>query len=121
MELKKGLERGPFNDKQAEKLSEALAGLDSGQLYWLSGYFSGLNGTAIASAVAGQNTSTAASPVATEAKSEKITVLFGSHTGNSEALAQKFALETEERGLETEVVDMAFFKTRDLKNIKNLA
>lgn len=41
MDLKKDLERGPFNDKQAERLNEALSGLDAGQLQWLSGYFRG--------------------------------------------------------------------------------
>ncbi len=43
MDLKRGLERGPFNGKEAEKLYEALAGLDSGQLQWLNGYFAGLS------------------------------------------------------------------------------
>ncbi|HUH47656.1 MAG TPA: flavodoxin domain-containing protein, partial [Arenibacter sp.] len=123
MELRKGLERGPFNDKQAEKLSEALSGLDSGQLYWLSGYFSGLNGSAPAmtGTGTGQETTTPIASAIVETKPEKITILFGSHTGNSEALAQQFALQAQESGIETEVADMAFFKTRDLKNITNLA
>src|SRR5690606_36581005 len=121
MELKKGLERGPFNDKQAEKLSEALSGLDSGQLYWLSGYFSGLNGAASSLTVGGQEIATPTASIIAEVKPEKINILFGSHTGNSEALAEKFALQAKERGIETEVSDMAFFKTRDLKTIKNLA
>ena len=121
MELRKGLERGPFNDKQAERLSEALAGLDSGQLYWLSGYFSGLNGAVPTMTVPERKVETACTLAIAEVKSEKINVLFGSHTGNSEGLAQKFALRAKERGMEVEVSDMAFFKPRDLKAIKNLA
>ena len=121
MELRKGLERGPFNDKQAEKLSEALSGLDSGQLYWLSGYFSGLNGAFPTVSLPGAEIAAPTVLAAAEVKPEKIHVLFGSHTGNSEALAYKFAEQAKERKIETEVLDMAVFKTRDLKTIKNLA
>ncbi|CAZ94378.1 assimilatory sulfite reductase (NADPH) flavoprotein subunit [Zobellia galactanivorans] len=121
MELKKGLERGPFNDRQAEKLSEALSGLDTEQLSWLSGYFSGLGQTSATTvAVTDTNVGIPAQALA-EAKPEKLNILFGTHTGNSEALAQNLALEAKERGVEVEVSDMASFKTRDLKKIKNLA
>src|SRR5690606_1058545 len=56
-----------------------------------------------------------------EVKSEKINILFGSHTGHSEALAENLEAQAKERGIEVEVADMASFKIRDLKNIKNLA
>ncbi len=120
MDLKKGLERGPFNDKQAEKLSEALSGLDSGQLQWLNGYFSGiaLNPISVETEVTANGASI---ETATTGKPEKLNVLFGSHTGNSEALAENLANLAKERGVEVEVSDMASFKTRDLKKIKKLA
>jgi len=120
MDLKKGLERGPFNDKQAEKLGDALSGLDSGQLHWLSGYFSGIarNSTSIAT----DGIANLASPdVAATVKPEKLHILFGSHTGNCEGLAENLANLAKERGIEVEVSDMASFKTRDLKKIEKLA
>ncbi|CAH8281914.1 sulfite reductase (NADPH) flavoprotein alpha-component [Mariniflexile fucanivorans] len=121
MELKKGLERGPFNDKQAEELNNALSGLDSEQLHWLSGYFSGFTQTVSAVMATTGNESTVSLNAIADVKSEKINILFGSHTGNSEVLAMNLATQAKERGLEVNVSDMASFKTRDLKTIKNLA
>lgn len=121
MDLKKGLERGPFTDKQAEKLNEGLSGLDSGQLQWLSGYISGLiqSGPAVSGGLNQQNGASENGVPKTE--EQKLTVLFGSHTGNCEALAQNLASLAKARGIETEVSDMATFKTRNLKKVTNLA
>ncbi len=121
MDLKKGLERGPFNDKQTEKLGEALSGLDSGQLHWLSGYFSGIAQTSPAISTTTDQQSEVFQNVVTEPTSEKLNILFGSHTGNCEALAKNLSDQAKEKGIEVEVSDMASFKTRNLKNIKNLA
>ncbi|WPP50717.1 assimilatory sulfite reductase (NADPH) flavoprotein subunit [Catalinimonas niigatensis] len=118
MDLKKGLSRGPFSDEQAEQLSKAMSGLDAGQLQWLSGYFTGvlqegnfLTETQISAATQ------------TETKAEKIVlrILFGSHTGNCEELAQELQVRAKERGIDVEVSDMASFKPRDLKKISHLA
>ena len=121
MDLKKGLERGPFNDRQTERLNDALSGLDSEQLYWLSGYFSGLTRTTSTVTTTADKQAIVPGNTIAEVKSEKINILFGSHTGNSEVLAHNLATQAKERGIEVEVSDMASFKTRDLKKIKNLA
>lgn len=121
MDLKKGLERGPFNGQQAEKLNEALSGLDSGQLHWLSGYFSGLFQTAGSISQTEGVQSNVSVETATKTELEKLTILFGSHTGNSEALAENLASTAKHRGIEVEVSDMASFKARKLKKVKNLA
>ena len=116
MDLRKGLERGPFSDKQSAQLGEALAGLDSGQLQWLSGFFAGLSHAATATV------SPDAVPAAAAAiQAPKLQVLFGSHTGNCETLAKNLAQTAKESGIEVEISDMTTFKTRDLKKISNLA
>lgn len=121
MELKKGIGRGPFNDSQAERLSNVLSELDADQLYWLSGYFAGI------SQIPSNNVATTASLEVTSvdaiphAKSQKLTILFGSHTGHSEALAAELAAQAKQLGSEVIVSDMATFKTRDLKKVENLA
>ncbi len=115
MDLRKGLERGPFSDKQSAQLGEALAGLDSGQLQWLSGFFAGLSHSAPAIA------SPDAAPAAAAIQAPKLQVLFGSHTGNCETLAKNLAQAAKERGIEVEINDMTTFKSRDLKKISNLA
>ena len=78
MDFKKGLERGPFSDKQAALLFEALSGLYAGQLQWLSGYFAGVSAVP-AGAVAA---ATEAAPALAET-AQKLTVLYGSHTGKT--------------------------------------
>ena len=119
MSLKKGLERGPFSDLQAGKLNEALSGLDAGQLQWLSGYFSGLiQGQPDLSATIVQPNGV---PQAAPATAQKLTILYGSHTGNCETLSNNLLALAKERGLEAQVMDMDTFKTRELKNITNLA
>lgn len=116
MDLKKGLGRGPFSDHQATKLSEALSGLDQGQLQWLSGYFTGLSQTSpeIAPGI-GETAASSEQAVPT------LNILYGSHTGNGETLAEGLASEARSRGIDVEISDMASFKTRDLKKISNLA
>ncbi|MDN3688568.1 assimilatory sulfite reductase (NADPH) flavoprotein subunit [Cyclobacterium jeungdonense] len=121
MDIKKGLERGPFNDTQAEKLNEALSGLDSGQLQWLSGFFSGIGQVSPATIRTVDQQPVASKNAASESQAEKLSILFGSHTGNSEGLAYSLASKAKEMGIETEVSDMASFKPRNLKKITNLA
>ncbi|MCK0136087.1 assimilatory sulfite reductase (NADPH) flavoprotein subunit [Arenibacter sp. S6351L] len=121
MELRRGLGRGPFNDEQADKLYVALSGLDSGQLQWLSGYFEGLiqtslNKTAVGSLPVGSDPN-----VNGEHETEKVHILYGSHTGNSEGLAKDLHARAKDMGIDTVISDMASFKTRELKGIKKLA
>ena len=124
MDLKKGLERGPFSDKQANQLSEALSGLDSGQLQWLCGYFTAISqpGQNVAS-LNGHQTSNGHQAQANGAAkpAQKLHVLYGSHTGNCEGLAKAFAEKAKAKGIDVEIVGMETFKPRDLKKINNLA
>ncbi|RDV13021.1 assimilatory sulfite reductase (NADPH) flavoprotein subunit [Pontibacter diazotrophicus] len=117
MDLMKGLARGPFSDKQAAQLNEALSGLDSGQLQWLCGYITGVS----QSTPAGADNTAVPAVAAVAAETPKLQILYGSHTGNSEALANNLAQRAKAQGVEAEVSDMATFKTRDLKKITNLA
>lgn len=120
MDLKKGLTRGPFSDKQAEQLTEAVSGLDSGQLQWLCGYFSALAQSTPTVAINGQQNGTA-QPATVATTAQKLHILYGSHTGNCEALAHTFADKAKAKGIEVVLSDMSSFKTRDLKKVSNLA
>tara|TARA_R110001599_G_scaffold119328_2_gene289566 strand:- start:1451 stop:3271 length:1821 start_codon:yes stop_codon:yes gene_type:complete len=121
MELKKGLNRGPFNDEQADKLNVALNGLDSGQLQWLSGYFEGLIQTSLNKTTVESRSLGSDPNVDGELKTEKVHILFGSHTGNSEGLAKDLHARAKEMGIDAVISDMASFKTRELKGINKLA
>ncbi|APY12554.1 sulfite reductase [NADPH] flavoprotein, alpha-component [Seonamhaeicola sp. S2-3] len=115
MEFKKGLKDGPFNNELKEKLNDVLSALNSEQFHWLSGYFSGLIQASSSKKDISHNANIE------EDKSKKLNILFGSHTGNSEALAYNLFEQAKERGFEVEVSDMASFKTRNLSKVENLA
>lgn len=116
MDLKKGLSRGPFSEEQAEQLSKAMSGLSAGQLQWLNGYFTGIlqEGNFL-----GETQTSAAAQ--TTAGQIELRILYGSHTGNCEELAQELQVRAKQKGLQAQVSDMASFKPRDLKKISHLA
>jgi sulfite reductase (NADPH) flavoprotein alpha-component len=116
IDYKKGLKKGPFSDNEAEKLDEALSGLSADQLQWLCGFITGATQSSLALPGATKPQDQIADTVA-----EKLTILYGSHTGNCEALAKKLADQAKAIGIEAELSDMASFKPRDLQKITNLA
>src|SRR5690606_10865510 len=107
--------KGPFSGKEAEKLHEALSGLGTDQLQWLCGFITGATQSSLA--VPGETKPQDLAPVTV---AEKLRILYGSHTGNCEALAHKLADQAKAKGIEAEVSDMASFKPRDLQKITNL-
>src|SRR5690606_30615838 len=54
-------------------------------------------------------------------KTQKLAILYGSHTGNCEALAHNFVELAKTKGIEAEVFCMSSFKPKDLKKMDNLA
>src|SRR5690606_32822181 len=52
---------------------------------------------------------------------QRLTVLYGSHTGNCEALANSLASLAKAQNFEVELADMASFKPRNLKQVNKLA
>ncbi|MDD2797275.1 MAG: assimilatory sulfite reductase (NADPH) flavoprotein subunit [Bacteroidales bacterium] len=109
----------PLSSEQSKLLSDLQKDLSSEQIFWVSGYFAGvstqlgING----SAVIQNNTITAPS---SEIADKKITILYGSRTGNGESvakMAQSIALES---GFEAKLQNMETYPTKELKNEKNL-
>jgi len=104
-------------DKQ-QALEAALAGLSADQLVWLSGYTAGAAGsTGLGGAVAG-SAPVAAAPVATG--SAKLTVVFGTESGNSEDLADRSAKAAKKKGFKPELKSMADIAPGDLTGCENL-
>ncbi|MBH8559516.1 assimilatory sulfite reductase (NADPH) flavoprotein subunit [Hymenobacter negativus] len=95
-------------------LRQLATGLSAQQLVWLSGYFYGqaTSGGAAVAAVA------AAPAVATPA--EKLTIIYGSHTGNGKKVAQQAFEAAKQRGLTAEVRDMNDYPARQLAQEQNL-
>ncbi|TFH87680.1 assimilatory sulfite reductase (NADPH) flavoprotein subunit [Billgrantia azerbaijanica] len=101
----------PLAAEQASSLNRLLESLEPHQFDWLAGF------------IAGWQTSQRGKP-ATEAQRTdtasdgrlSLTVLYGSQTGNAEALAETLGQRANACGIAAKVVDMADYKPRQLKN-----
>ncbi len=105
------LPNAPLTDEQLLQLNNLLQGLEGWQIDWLSGYLSGYR--------AAQATTDPVS--ATVAERIKLTILYGSQTGNTEAVAGQLAEKAIASGIDATVFDMADYKPRELKNEQYLA
>jgi len=101
-------EHAPFTPDQRHALDSLLSGFDPVQCGWLSGYLA---------AQASEKISTRS---AATADGSRLTVLFGTESGNSEALAARAVKEAKNRGFRAEMKNMAEFSPADLKKIPNL-
>jgi sulfite reductase (NADPH) flavoprotein alpha-component len=111
-----------LTEGQWAKLNELAISLKPGQALWISGYFAGL-GRAYAleegAAPVIPYGALGATP-ATAPRQRLLTILVGSETGNSAALARKLGEQARGQGLESVIADMADYKTRRLKDEQDL-
>ena len=107
------LEPLPLDRGQSERLDQALSGLTPAQLNWVSGYAAGL-----AAAQAGRPA--AAAPAAVAATGDVLTVLYGSQTGNGQAIAERLATKAREKGFVVSLGSLADYKPSQLKREKLL-
>lgn len=108
------LPNAPLTDEQLQQLNQLLQGLDGWQVDWLSGYLAGYR-------AAQQGSDISDKLVSVPEQSLKLTILYGSQTGNTEGVASRFAEKAKASGLEVKLLDMADYKPRELKNEQYLA
>jgi sulfite reductase (NADPH) flavoprotein alpha-component len=96
----------PLDQEQTSSLQSAVAGLTSLQLQWVSGYAAGL------AAVDQQPIPIAAVHSASE---QRLTVLYGSQTGNGEDIASAVVDQARSAGFEAVAVSLADYKPANLK------
>lgn len=93
---------------------EALArSLTPAQARWISGYFAGLDAGLLRGGDGDAQLSAAP-------QGRTLTILFGTETGNSRDLGKTLAAAAAERGLSPQLVDMADYKVRQLKDEQDL-
>lgn len=102
----------PLNDAQRQHIDALVRELNEQQLDWVQGYLAGYRAAL---------QSGAAPPSATQPQRAKLTVLFGSQTGNAETLAERLTEQARAKGLEVECLDMNDFPVRRLKKEQHLA
>ena len=104
-----------LNQQQIQKVSAAVDGLDPMQLAWVSGYFSGLsaNGQSAIPANSALDVAGQAAPSAQPA--EKITILYGSQTGNSKKIAESLHAAISLNGNPVELKNTLDYRPQQLK------
>ena len=101
----------PLPEDRRVLLSQLVAGLDGNSLWWLSGFAAGLaqgtSPTALTVIPGGQ---------AAQSPQTRLTVVYGSQTGNARRAAEQLAAEAEAAGLPVRVVRADAYATRELAN-----
>lgn len=107
-------------------MQELIANSSREELIWLSGYLAGVvaqgsgNGLATAGTTVAPHGSTAATHSATQsaagtnAPSTKITIAYGTETGNSKKLATDFAARAKKKGIQAKLVNLEQYRLSDL-------
>ena len=101
----------PFAEEQIAALNRVISVTTAEQRAWLSGYLAGLQAA---------NDPQAVTPAAPPAKRAPLTILFGTESGNSEALAAQARKAAAKLGFAPKVVDMADFSPAQAAATENL-
>ncbi|UTA55549.1 assimilatory sulfite reductase (NADPH) flavoprotein subunit [Lysobacter soli] len=104
----------PLTEDRLAALARVTDGLDSNGLWWLSGYAAGL----ASRGTAGVQTVTA--PVADATPAGRLTIVYGSQTGNAKRLAEQLARQSEAAGLPVRLLRADAYPTRELKDERTL-
>src|SRR5690606_17727124 len=89
----------PFPQDTADALFRLTQGLEPAGLWWLSGYAAGLASRSAAPATAATTTS-----LANAADSPRLTILYGSQTGNARRAAEALLEKVQGAGLPARLV-----------------
>ncbi|HEY5803323.1 MAG TPA: assimilatory sulfite reductase (NADPH) flavoprotein subunit [Lysobacter sp.] len=104
----------PLPEERLAALAHVTDGLDASGLWWLSGYAAGL-----ASRTATTVPATAL-PAAEAQAVGRLTIVYGSQTGNAKRLAEQLARQSETAGLPVRLLRADAYPTRELKDERNL-
>jgi sulfite reductase (NADPH) flavoprotein alpha-component len=101
----------PFQEEQIAALNRVISVTTAEQRAWLSGYLAGLQAA---------NDPQTLAPAAPPAKRAPLTILFGTESGNAEALAGQVRKAAAKLGFAPKVVDMADFSPAQAAATENL-
>lgn len=110
--LKLQVINSPFNEEQVKLLNELLPTLTIEQKIWLNGYLSAPQATLEALV---EDALPAVEPI-----TKTMTILYGSQTGNSQGLAEKYASALKAQNVDVTISSLGKFKATNLKKITNL-
>ena len=102
----------PFAEDQLAALNSVMSVTTADQRHWLSGFLAGF--------AAASGPQQAVAPAAPPAKRTPLTILFGTESGNSEALAAQTRKVATKLGFAPKVVDMADITMAQLAALENV-
>ena len=93
-----------LGDVKFKVLDELIKNSSNDELLWMTGYLNGIV----------KNKQATVTPVAETAASKKITIVYGTETGNSKKLATDFAAKAKQNYIHAKVVGMDQYRLTDL-------
>jgi sulfite reductase (NADPH) flavoprotein alpha-component len=103
----------PFADDQIAALNTVMSASTADQRTWLAGFLAGF-------AAANDSTGVASVPASPPARRAPLTILFGTESGNSEALAAQARKAATKLGFAPKVMDMAGIDMAQLAALENV-
>jgi sulfite reductase (NADPH) flavoprotein alpha-component len=102
----------PLDSDQTSNLQSTLSGLSPFQLQWVSGYAAGLAARGQPSLAVNAELSVAET---SGLSGQKLTVLYGSQTGNGEQVAFALVTQVRDQGYAAEAISLADYKPANLR------
>lgn len=114
-------DNAPFTPQQTAGLNSLLPSLTADQMRWLSAFFAGYSyATSGTPGAAIQAPDSAAVMAAAPAAKVPLTVLYGTESGNSEALADQVRKDLGKRNFKVTMTDMGDIEPKALEKVENL-
>ena len=95
-----------FSEEHSALLGRLVEGLDGNALWWLSGYAAAL--------AQGRGAAPALKPVSVAQEGARLTIVFGSQTGNARRVAEHLARDAEQAGLAVRLLRADAYPLREL-------
>ncbi|SMO86189.1 sulfite reductase (NADPH) alpha subunit [Saccharicrinis carchari] len=108
-----------FTEEQINNAKKLLDSLNTEQRLYLSGYLAGLNQSGALSEGFSANINQS-NPDKEEVKTTQLTILYGTHTGNSKLLAEQAQGLAQAKGIEVSAISLQEYRVRKLKDETNL-
>ena len=107
---------GPLNADKSALLARLVEGLQPAELYWVAAW-----SAALAAQAQSQGGAPVNLPVAAKAIGERLTIVYGSQTGNAKRIAEQLAERSEAAGLPVRLVRANAYPPRELAQERYLA
>jgi sulfite reductase (NADPH) flavoprotein alpha-component len=106
----------PLPADASSQVQQLLGGLDNASLWWVSGYAAGLAQARRGVEPVAPVESAAPRPTEVASPGGRLTVLYGSQTGNARRVAERLAAEAEAAGLRVRLLRADAYPVRELKD-----